>query len=53
MDELMAQRVAKLDQLRALGMDPYPPRAQRTHTAAESMDDLARRLREVVSQFQV
>ncbi|MCC7362872.1 MAG: lysine--tRNA ligase [Dehalococcoidia bacterium] len=36
MDELMAQRVAKLDQLRALGMDPYPTRATRTHTAAEA-----------------
>jgi lysyl-tRNA synthetase class 2 len=34
-DELMAQRMAKLDQLRALGVDPYPPRASRTHTAAE------------------
>ena len=30
----MAQRVAKLDRLRALGIDPYPPRASRTHTAA-------------------
>jgi len=35
MDELMAQRAAKLDQLRALGIDPYPPRAARTHTAAD------------------
>lgn len=35
MDELMAQRVAKLEQLRAAGIDPYPPRAVRTHTAAE------------------
>lgn len=35
MDELMAQRLAKLDQLRAMGIDPYPPRATRTHTAAE------------------
>ncbi|MGE5596500.1 MAG: lysine--tRNA ligase [Hyphomicrobiales bacterium] len=34
MDELMAQRVAKLDQLRDLGMPPYPTRAVRTHTAA-------------------
>lgn len=31
----MAQRVAKLEQLRAAGIDPYPPRAARTHTAAE------------------
>lgn len=35
MDELMAQRVAKLEQLRALDMPPYPTRATRTHTAAE------------------
>ena len=33
MDELMAQRVAKLAALREAGMDPYPPRATRTHTA--------------------
>jgi lysyl-tRNA synthetase class 2 len=35
MDELMAPRVAKLDALRDAGVDPYPPRAARTHTAAE------------------
>ncbi len=35
MDELMAQRVAKLDTLRAAGVDPYPPRSTRTHTAAD------------------
>lgn len=35
MDELMAQRLAKLDALRAQDVDPYPPRATRTHTAAE------------------
>ena len=35
MDELMAQRVAKLEELRALGIDPYPPRVTRTHTAAQ------------------
>jgi lysyl-tRNA synthetase class 2 len=34
MDELMAQRVAKLDELRAAGIDPYPRRTHRTHTAA-------------------
>jgi lysyl-tRNA synthetase class 2 len=31
----MAQRVAKLEQLRSGGMDPYPPRAIRTHTARD------------------
>lgn len=35
MDELTAQRLAKLEQLRERGMDPYPPRVTRTHTAAE------------------
>ncbi|MCL4232023.1 MAG: lysine--tRNA ligase [Dehalococcoidia bacterium] len=36
MDELTAQRLAKLQQLRANGMDPYPPRVTRSHTAAEA-----------------
>ncbi|MCK9520884.1 MAG: lysine--tRNA ligase [Dehalococcoidia bacterium] len=36
MDELMAQRVAKLDQLRDIGMAPYPTRATRTHTTAQA-----------------
>ncbi len=34
MDELTAQRVAKLEKLRALGFDPYPTQAARTHSAA-------------------
>ena len=34
MDELTAQRLAKLDQLRSLGIDPYPARVQRSHSAA-------------------
>jgi lysyl-tRNA synthetase class 2 len=34
-DELMAQRIAKLEQLRARGVDPYPPRTPRTFMAAE------------------
>ncbi len=34
MDELMAQRVAKLEKLRALGFDPYPTQAARTHSSA-------------------
>ena len=36
MDELMATRVAKLSELKALGIDAYPPRATRTHTAAQA-----------------
>lgn len=37
MDELMAQRIAKVDALRAAGIDPYPPRSTRSHTAAEAV----------------
>ena len=35
MDELTAQRVAKIERLRELGIDPYPARTARTATAAE------------------
>jgi len=35
-DELIAQRKEKLAQLRALGIDPYPPRFDPTHTAADA-----------------
>jgi lysyl-tRNA synthetase class 2 len=35
-DELIAQRKEKLAELRARGIDPYPPRFDRTHTAAEA-----------------
>ena len=31
------QRLAKLHELRAAGIDPYPPRSHRTHTAAEAI----------------
>jgi lysyl-tRNA synthetase class 2 len=30
-------RLAKLEQLRQAGVDPYPPRAERTHTSAEAV----------------
>jgi lysyl-tRNA synthetase class 2 len=35
-DELIAQRKEKLERLRAAGIDPYPPRFNRTHTATEA-----------------
>lgn len=35
MDELMAQRIAKLEQLRARDVDPYPRRTVRTFTAIQ------------------
>lgn len=34
LDELMAQRIRKVDQFREAGIDPYPTRAHKTHTAA-------------------
>jgi len=36
-DDLFEQRQAKTDRLRALGVDPYPPRARRTHTSSEAL----------------
>ncbi|HMA33770.1 MAG TPA: lysine--tRNA ligase [Chloroflexia bacterium] len=35
------QRLAKLDQLRAAGLDPYPPRYSRTHTPAAALTAFA------------
>lgn len=35
-EELITQRKQKLADLRARGIDPYPPRFSRTHTAAEA-----------------
>ncbi|MEX0784906.1 MAG: lysine--tRNA ligase [Dehalococcoidia bacterium] len=49
MDDLMAQRVAKLETLRAAGIDPYPPRATRTHTASQ-INALVEALPEGVSE---
>ena len=39
--ELEKVRLAKLERLRAAGMEPYPTRAQRTHTTAEALADYA------------
>ena len=40
--ELDAVRMTKLDELRAAGIEPYPPRLEpaRTHTTAEAMAGL-------------
>lgn len=35
LNELQQTRLAKLEQLRAAGMEPYPPRAERTHTTRD------------------
>jgi lysyl-tRNA synthetase class 2 len=40
-EELIEQRKAKLERLRARGRDPYPARYQRTHTAQQAADLLA------------
>lgn len=34
-EALRAQRIDRAEQLRAAGLDPYPPRIERTHTNAE------------------
>jgi lysyl-tRNA synthetase class 2 len=36
-EELIAQRREKLTRLRARGIDPYPARVERTHTAADAL----------------
>ncbi len=46
LNDLQAQRAAKLVQLREVGIDPYPPRCQRSAAIADvlaSFDDLAAR----------
>ena len=35
-DDLIQQRIVKLERLRAQGIDPYPRRFERTHTAAQA-----------------
>jgi len=37
LNELARQRVAKLERIRAAGVDPYPPRSHRTHMAAAAL----------------
>jgi len=47
LNELQQQRLAKLERLRAAGIEPYPPRAKRSHTIAavlESFDEIAERV---------
>jgi lysyl-tRNA synthetase class 2 len=36
-EELREERLAKLNRMRARGIDPYPPRYNRTHTAVEAL----------------
>jgi lysyl-tRNA synthetase class 2 len=39
-EELIALRKEKLERLKSAGIDPYPPRFDRTHTAQEAVDKL-------------
>jgi len=39
LNELQQQRLMKLERLRAAGIDPFPPRSQRTHTIGELLAD--------------
>ncbi len=48
-EELIEQRRAKLERLRARGYDPYPARYQRTHTAHEAAALLARQEQEAAA----
>ncbi len=41
LNEQSQQRLDTLERLRAQGIDPYPPRVQRTHTSAEAIRDFA------------
>lgn len=38
MDDLLEARLTKLQRLREAGIDPYPPRARRTHDAAQARE---------------
>lgn len=44
LNDLQAQRLAKLERLRAAGIDPYPPRSARSHTIGEVLDNLDDRI---------
>ena len=38
MERIPEQRLQKLANIRALGIDPYPPRYKRTHTAGQAIE---------------
>lgn len=38
LNELQTQRAAKLERLRSAGIEPYPTRAERTHTIAQALE---------------
>lgn len=42
LNELQAQRLAKLERLRAAGIEPFPPRSPRTHSIAAALEQFDR-----------
>src|SRR5215831_15894303 len=42
--ELEKIRLQKLERLRAAGMEPYPPRAERSHTTQQALADFSAHL---------
>ena len=44
LNELQQQRLAKLERLRAAGIDAFPPRSARSSTIAEALADLDERI---------
>ena len=44
LNDLQRQRLAKLERLREQGIDPYPPRASRSHTIAAVLTDFDGRI---------
>ena len=42
LNEQQVQRLAKVAALREQGSDPYPPRSQRSHTAAQALERFTR-----------
>ncbi|MBC8159886.1 MAG: lysine--tRNA ligase [Roseiflexaceae bacterium] len=44
LNELQRQRLAKLERLRAQGVEPFPPRSTRTHTVASVLDGFDQRI---------
>ena len=41
MERIPEQRLQKLANIRAMGIDPYPPRFNRTHNAQQAVELLA------------
>ncbi len=53
LSDLEQQRRVKLERIRERGIDPYPPRVQRTHTVAEVLAAFEAAERETTSTFKL